>query len=68
MAALFVNRAQAVKYALFENCHRPEAIVELSRTIVLDLSGTLPLAALIGRSGSWLPIRLEAFQLDPADH
>ena len=45
MAALFVNRAQAVKYALFENCHRPEAIVELSRTIELDLSGNLPLAA-----------------------
>jgi hypothetical protein len=28
---LFVNRAQAVKYALFENGHHPETIVELSR-------------------------------------
>ena len=27
---LFVNRAQAVKYALFENGHHPETIVELS--------------------------------------
>jgi hypothetical protein len=27
---LFANRAQAVKYALFENGHHPETIVELS--------------------------------------
>ena len=41
---LFVSRAQAVKYALFENGHHPETIVELSRVIELDLSGkrTLP--------------------------
>jgi hypothetical protein len=36
---LFVNRAQAVKYALFENSHHPETIVELSRQIELDLGG-----------------------------
>jgi hypothetical protein len=36
---LFVNRAQAVKYALFENNHHPETIVELSREIELDLGG-----------------------------
>jgi hypothetical protein len=36
---LFVNRAQAVKYALFENGHHPETIVELSREIELDMSG-----------------------------
>ncbi len=40
---LFVSRAQAVKYALFENGHHPETIVELSRAIELDLSGKLPL-------------------------
>jgi hypothetical protein len=34
---LFVNRAQAVKYALFENGHHPETIVELSRKIELDM-------------------------------
>ena len=32
---LFVNRAQAVKYALFENGNHPETIVELSRKIEL---------------------------------
>ena len=34
---LFINRAQAIKYALFENGHRPEMIVELSREIELDM-------------------------------
>jgi hypothetical protein len=38
---LFVNRTQAVKYALFENGHHPETIVELSREIELDIGGTL---------------------------
>ena len=32
---LFINRAQAVKYALFENGNHPETIVELSRKIEL---------------------------------
>ena len=36
---LFVSRAQAVKYALFENGHHPETIVELSRSIELDMGG-----------------------------
>ncbi len=48
---LFVNRAQAVKYALFENGHRPEAIVELSREIELDMGGKLPAAAGLGSGG-----------------
>jgi hypothetical protein len=34
---LFVNRAQAVKYALFENGQHPEMIVELAREIELDM-------------------------------
>jgi len=41
---LFVSRAQAVKYALFENGHHPETIVELSRGIELDMSGRMPSA------------------------
>jgi hypothetical protein len=36
---LFVTRAQAIKYALFENGHHPETIVELSREIELDMGG-----------------------------
>jgi len=38
---LFVNRAQAVKYALFENGRHPETIVELSREVELDIPGIL---------------------------
>ena len=38
---LFVNRAQAVKYALFENGHHPETIVELAREIGLDMDSKL---------------------------
>jgi len=34
---LFVNHAQALKYALSENGHHPETIVELSREIELDI-------------------------------
>ena len=40
---LFVSRAQAVKYALFENGHHPETIVELAREIELDMGGLAPL-------------------------
>ena len=39
---LFVSRAQAVKYALFENGHHPETVVELSRGIELDMGGKIP--------------------------
>jgi hypothetical protein len=38
---LFVNRAQALKYALFENGHHPETIVELAREIELDMDSKL---------------------------
>jgi hypothetical protein len=41
---LFVNRAQAVKYALFENGRHPETIVELSREIELDMGGKISLS------------------------
>jgi len=36
---LFVSRAQAIKYAMFENGHHPETIVELSREIELEPDG-----------------------------
>jgi hypothetical protein len=35
---LFVNRAEAVKYALFENGRHPETIVELPRSVELDMN------------------------------
>jgi hypothetical protein len=39
---LFVNRAQAIKYALSENGRHPETIVELSREIELDMGAKRP--------------------------
>ena len=38
---LFVNHAQAVKYALSENGHHPETVIELAREIELDMGSTL---------------------------
>lgn len=34
---LFASRAQALKFALFENGHHPETIVEVPREIELDI-------------------------------
>ncbi|SDT46935.1 hypothetical protein SAMN05444158_6276 [Bradyrhizobium canariense] len=34
---LFVNRAQAMKYALFENGHHPETIVLTNNIVELDM-------------------------------
>jgi hypothetical protein len=38
---LFVSRTAAVRYALFENGHRPEAIISSAGLIELDM-GTTP--------------------------
>jgi hypothetical protein len=37
---LFINRAEAVRYALFENGHHPESIVEAPHALELDIGGT----------------------------
>ncbi|WP_063799922.1 hypothetical protein [Bradyrhizobium valentinum] len=39
---LFVNRTEALKYALFENGHHPETIIEPSHEIELDISASSP--------------------------
>ena len=41
---LFVNRAQAVKYALSENGNHPETLVELPRRIELDMGSDFAFA------------------------
>lgn len=38
---LFVNRAQALKYALFENGHHAESIIEVSHELELDIPAKL---------------------------
>ncbi|MCK1641289.1 hypothetical protein IVA95_27835 [Bradyrhizobium sp. 157] len=42
---LFVNRIHAFKYALFENGHHPETIVEVSREIELDIFANSQIAS-----------------------
>lgn len=45
---LFVDRTEAVRYALFENGHRPHAVIMVSNTMELDLGsseGKPPLAS-----------------------
>jgi len=35
---LFVNRAEAVKYAMFENGHRPQAVIMVPGVLELDMN------------------------------
>jgi hypothetical protein len=49
---LFVSRVHALKYALFENGHHPETIVELKREIELDLNGAQKSHELLTASGA----------------
>lgn len=50
---LFTNRSDAVRYALFENGHHPEAIISIGCVLELDMT-TMPSAALqlAGRAAS----------------
>jgi hypothetical protein len=36
---LFVNRTQALNFAMFENGHRPQAVIMVPEVLELDLSG-----------------------------
>jgi len=36
---LFVDRVQAVKFAMFENGNRPQAVIMVPGTLELDMSG-----------------------------
>ena len=36
---LFVGRAEAVKFAMFENGNRPQAVIMVPGTLELDMSG-----------------------------
>src|SRR5258705_7499742 len=37
---LFVDRAEALKFARFENGHRPQAVIMVPGTLELDIGGT----------------------------
>jgi hypothetical protein len=50
---LFVSRAEAVKFAMFENGNRPQAVIMVPGILELDMSGK-PRAG--GASGFQVPI------------
>ena len=41
---LFLDRADAVKFAMFENGHRPQAVIMVPGVLELDMSGEAPAA------------------------
>lgn len=43
---LFISRAEAIRYALFENGHHPESIKAASSTLELDMGGSNALPGL----------------------
>jgi hypothetical protein len=46
---LFINRAEAVRYALFENGHHPEAIVPASSPLELDMGNKTDVNGIAGQ-------------------
>ena len=39
---LFIDRAEALKYAMFENGHRPQAVIMVPGVLELDMSAKPP--------------------------
>ena len=39
---LFVNRAEALRFAMFENGNRPQAVITVPGVFELDMGGQLP--------------------------
>lgn len=49
---LFVDRATAVRYALFENGHHPESLVTVPTELELKMGGTRPSSSTSDHAGS----------------
>jgi hypothetical protein len=46
---LFIDRAEALRFALFENGHRPQAVVMVPGIFELDMSGSASAAPQMSR-------------------
>jgi hypothetical protein len=53
---LFVDRAEALKFAMFENGNRPQAVIMVPGILELDVKGRSPPAE---RAGADTPARLQ---------
>jgi len=52
---MFVNRAEAVKFAMFENGNRPQAVIMVPGILELDMSRE-PRAARASTSATQIPV------------
>jgi hypothetical protein len=52
---MFVNRAEAVKFAMFENGNRPQAVIMVPGILELDMSRK-PRAAGASTSATQIPV------------
>jgi hypothetical protein len=52
---MFVNRAEAVKFAMFENGNRPQAVIMVPGILELDLSRQ-PRATSVSASATQIPV------------
>jgi hypothetical protein len=52
---MFVNRAEAVKFAMFENGNRPQAVIMVPGILELDMSRK-PRAADASTSATQIPV------------
>jgi hypothetical protein len=68
---LFIDRAEALRFAMFENGYRPQAVVMVPGVFELDLSGKprvveKPQVATDAPRARWLPDGLLPFPPKPA--
>jgi hypothetical protein len=53
---LFVDRAEALKYAMFENGHRPQAVIMVPGILELDMSA-IPLTGQRSAANAQVPLQ-----------
>src|ERR1700692_1845977 len=68
---LFIDRAEALRFAMFENGHRPQAVVMVPGVFELDLSGKpsvveKPPVDTDAPRARWIPEGLQPFPPKPA--
>ena len=65
---LFIDRKEALRFALFENGHRPQAVVMVPGVFELDLTGETILGHSLQQAGtiSEKGVAISSRHLDPA--
>jgi hypothetical protein len=58
---LFINRAEALRFALFENGHRPQSIIMIPGTLELRFGDTAPAATSTSKTESKVTHQVRSF-------